>query len=408
MSHPKLRFVEAHPITHEGQPQILLRDPQNLTDGFVVISPGGFLVAAMLTGENSVVDIQAEIMRRTGQLVTSDQISGVIDSLDRSLLLDNERFHEHLRQTVEAFHCAPVREPTCAGRSYEEDPEKLQEQVWSYFEPPEGPGRPEDRITESPIRAIIAPHIDYPRGGTSYAHVYRKLAQSPPIDLFVILGTGHAGPCGDYAFTKKDFRTPLGTVKTDAGFIERIEASLGTSLTEEEFVHRSEHSVELQLVFLQVVCAHWPPPKIVPVLCGGFHEAVQDGRRPTESQNVARFLAALRDTISAYPGRVCVLASADLSHVGPQFGDPRPVSDRRRRQVAAQDQAMLETVQKLDAEAFFQNVQEEKNERNVCGVGAIYTLLHVAGARDAEQVNYGQAADPEGALCVTFCGMIFH
>ena len=408
--YPRLReniIVEQLPPQEDGQPLFMIRDSLIFKDKRLVVQPAGLFILQMLSGENSVVDIQAELTRLSGnQIFPSEPIRELVQVLDENLLLDNDRFRSEFERTMREFREAPVRKSTCMGGSFSADPEELRTQIRSYFEAGDGPGMPDGKETEKPVKAVISPHIDYPRGGPCYAHVYKELAEAPPVDLFIILGTGHDGPRGNFVFSRKDFETPLGVVKTDADFIDRLEEKLGLDLCEEEIIHRDEHSVELQLVFIQLA---YPEecPQIVPVLCGGLHEQLMNGTLPSEDPELQRVLTALMETIAETPKRICVMASADLSHMGPHFGDDVPVSEEFLEGIEADDRAMLDVVQSRNADDFFKHVMKDKNRRRVCGLASIYTALSVTQAEEAELLSYGQTTQPTGDLAVTFCGMTF-
>ena len=68
-------------------------------------------------------------------------------------------------------------------------------------------------------KAIVAPHIDFHRGGPAYAWAYKPLAESAGADLYIILGTSHCGGQTPYILTLKNFETPLGLVETDRDFV---------------------------------------------------------------------------------------------------------------------------------------------------------------------------------------------
>src|SRR5438045_283851 len=93
---------------------------------------------------------------------------------------------------------------------------------------PQGPG-PINRAAGggSPVCALIAPHIDFHRGGPAYAWGYRDLAERCDADLFVIFGTCHAGMPHPFALTRKPYDTPLGAAAVDVDFVERLSARAG-------------------------------------------------------------------------------------------------------------------------------------------------------------------------------------
>src|SRR5207253_3003862 len=74
------------------------------------------------------------------------------------------------------------------------------------------------------VEAIIAPHIDFHRGGPAYAWAYRDLAERCAADLFVIVGTCHVGMRHPFALTRKDYDTPLAPARADRDFVEALAA----------------------------------------------------------------------------------------------------------------------------------------------------------------------------------------
>ncbi len=128
-------------------------------------------------------------------------------------------------------------------------------------------------------KAIVAPHIDFHRGGPAYAWAYKPLAESAGADLYILLGTSHCGGRSPYILTPKDFETPLGLVETDREFVQKLQASCAEDCFADEYFHRGEHSLEFQVVLLKYI-AHKraeltgrpeKPFKIVPILVSSFH-----------------------------------------------------------------------------------------------------------------------------------------
>ena len=166
---PRLRPVEAFPVVHEGQRLIALRDPAGYTSSIVML-PGPLLeIVSLFDGEHTLVDVQAAVMRRHGQLVTAAEIEDVVDSLDEHGFLDSPRFAER-QATIEAeFRAAPTRTASHAGGAYASDADDLRRTMDGYFAAPAGPGPIDRRAKGASVRAVIAPHIDFHRGGPAYA-----------------------------------------------------------------------------------------------------------------------------------------------------------------------------------------------------------------------------------------------
>jgi AmmeMemoRadiSam system protein B len=104
---------------------------------------------------------------------------------------------------------------------------------------------------------------------------------------------------------------------------------------------------------------------------------------------------------------VCLIASADLAHVGPQFGDRRPLSPATLSLAESEDRKMLRHAEELDAEGFYHAVAGDHDARHICGLPPIYVLLRTISASEGKLLKYAQAADPSGQGCVSFAAMAF-
>lgn len=221
--------------------------------------------------------------------------------------------------------------------------------------------------------------------------------------LFVILGTAHSDTAERFVLTRKNFETPLGEAVTDTDVVEELGRRSGRDLFKDEFVHRAEHSVELELVFVQHLMQKGKRDfKVVPILCGGFQEAMEKDTSPMELPGVPEVIEVLREVVAREKRRVVVIAGADLSHVGPRFGGTRPLTEAFLRNLASADRATLAFVEKGDADGFFENIALEENARNICGVGPIYVTLKVLGSGRVKRLRYDQWSDSDGSSCVTF------
>jgi len=100
------------------------------------------------------------------------------------------------------------------------------------------------------------------------------------------------------------------------------------------------------------------------------------------------------------------MASVDLSHVGPQFGDERPVSQGDLNDLRDEDLGALRPVEAMDKEGFWQEVTRDGNRRNICGLSAIYVTLRLLAGHPCEILGYDQAPDPSGQGVVSFCSAV--
>jgi AmmeMemoRadiSam system protein B len=408
MDCPKLRPVNAFPVQMSGQSLICLQDPQKISEKTLFLPPPLYFVVSHFDGEHSILDIQAEYMRNFGEFLFTEKIQEIIEQLEENLFLEGDRFQEALRREEERFKQSSVREATLAGRSYEKDPERLKLQLKEYFEAPEGPGPIGQRQGTDGLKGVIAPHIDLQRGGHCYAFAHREVGEKSSARCFIILGTAHAPMQTPFCLTRKDFMTPLGPLEVDRELVNAIQANCPYDLFLDESVHRMEHSVEFQCVFLRYLMPDPAPVRIVPILAGSFHESIERGISPMELPRVREFIQALRETVSPLEEEVCYVASADLSHVGLQFGDREGVTDYQLRRVADEDQDLLKYVEKMDGEGFFLSIARDRDRRRVCGLPAIYCMLHGLHAAEGKILKYGQAITPETQSVVSFASLAFY
>jgi len=402
-----MRSVDIFPAEVSGQKVVCLRDPLNLSGKILFIPYPAFFIISLFDGSHSVVDIQSEFMRRFGQILYREKIQELINHLDEHFFLESERFPLAEQKMVEDFLNSPVRPMVLAGESYEGDAEKLKETIESYFRNPEGPGMPSPGRKSPRLLGAIAPHIDYRRGGPCYAWAHRSICESTPADLFVVLGTAHSAMQQPFALTRKHFQTPWGEVETDQEFLSALECANLRDFYQDEFVHKGEHSIELQLVFLRALWPGKDPFQIVPILCGSFQEAIQDGVSPLQLPGVAPFIAALKSALTHSRKRVCLLASADLAHVGLRFGDREPPNRISLQSLAEEDRRLLEYVEGGDAEGFFQVLAREKDQRKVCGLSPIYVLLRLLEGVPGKLLKYSQSHDITTQSAVTFASVTF-
>jgi AmmeMemoRadiSam system protein B len=219
-------------------------------------------------------------------------------------------------------------------------------------------------------------------------------------DLYVILGVAHMSPPSPFVLTNKSYATPLGPAETDAELAASLRNGLDWDPFEFEILHRKEHSIEFQALFLRY-CAlqRGENFKALPVLVSSA----------TEEREV--FLKNLAEHLRAYPGKVCLVAGVDLSHRGRRFGDDFDMTPERLSEMEKEDRASLEYVLRMDPKGWYDSVAPGgKDERNVCGLGALYAFCwllrdlfsHIQG----KLLRYAHAPDPSGGE-VSFASMSF-
>ena len=412
---PRLRAVEAFPIAQDGERAIGLRDPAGFTDQVAVLPRPLLDIVSLFDGEHSLAEIRDIVAARYDAVVTEAEIGRVAERLDEAGFLDSPRFVAR-RERIEAeFAARPTRPAAHAGGAYAEEGPALRAQIEGFFRSPLGPGAgasgseigklrgPEGPL--APLRGLLAPHIDFHRGGPTYAWAYRELLARSDADCFVILGTCHAGMPDPFAATLKPYETPLGPAPVDRDFVEALGRRYGDGLLTSEGAHRVEHSIEFQAVMLRWALSERRPFTVVPILASFLHEAVWTSGAPEADPRVPRFLDALGATIAASSRRVCVIGGVDLAHVGPRFGDPEPNTPAFLAEVEREDRAMLDAVVAGRAHDFYESVARDGDARRICGLSPIYAVLRALPGAQGRLLQYTQWPDPEGA--VTFCAATF-
>jgi len=403
---PRRRILDAFPIEIKNEPFFVLRDTEGVLDDPMVLDPFSFLVWQLLTGDEDIADLQGEIAKYAdGIQVPLERIQGIVDQLDKHLLLESPGVVARREAIESAFRAARVRPAAFAGRGgYPDSPGGLEKEIDGYYADPLGAGAPERSTGADAPKGILSPHIDFRRGGTCYTHAYRPVAESAAPETCVVLGVAHLSPPSPYILSDKAYATPLGAIEPDLEFIETFRKRAPKGLQDHEVVHRSEHSIEFQAVFLRH--AHRKADlKIVPILCSSFDPA-GDGTGPSEDGRIEETIDALAETIRASGRRVLIVAGVDFAHVGPRFGDDTPLDEKLVKWMTEEDGETLKHVVTGDAEAFWRSVTADGNKRHVCGLTATYTALRLLKGARGSLKRYAFAPDPAGGL-VSFASAVF-
>ncbi len=392
---PRLRRLDIVPVQHGRDTVFGLRDPSGLAPDTMAVSAGALLIIQLLDGEHTMREIQTEVARHTGQFVPSVQIEQMLRQLDENLLLETPRFAAHRDRREQDYRAAGVRSCAHAKGGYPTDREDFARMVEAWVQ-----ALPE---RESPVAGelvgAIAPHIDFERGAPGYAHVYRDLAEACEAELFVILGTDHFGDT-QFAATRNDFETPLGRARTARDVLDRLESEFVGDLFEGELQHIGEHTIEFQVVLLQHFLER--DFEIVPLLCGGLDEEFEADSGTVENAEVQSIVECLQELLQEDERRACIIASADLSHVGPRFGAARPLTSADLRPVEEHDRAVLAAAMAGDGEGMFQLASQRGNDTNICGLAPMYVLVKALGKFRGELLDYRQATSPDRQQSVSF------
>jgi AmmeMemoRadiSam system protein B len=334
-----------------------------------------------------------------GQWVPLEQLITLVQRLDDALFLDSPRLRAFLAQN-------PIREPVCIG-CYEAEPEALRRQLTGLFTRPGGPGLPRNVAPDGRLRAALIPHIDYHRGGTTFAWGFKEVFERTDAALFVIIGTSHYSPCR-FTVTRQDFRTPLGVARTDQAYIDRLTAHFGAGLFDDPVAHLPEHSIELEVVFLQFWFHQRRPFRIVPLVVGSFQDGEGGVMSSNPSEDIGRMIEALRRAEAETKEPICYIISGDLAHIGPKFGDPVALSEPFLSHSRQQDDALLRRAEAVDMRGYVQVLAAENDRRRICGFPPTYTVLEAVRPRHGKLLHYDRFVHPRGWESVSFASMAFY
>ncbi len=243
-----------------------------------------------------------------------------------------------------------TRPPAVAGAFYPSDGAELAREIERCFLDARGPGRlPERRRSPTrSIEAIVVPHAGYVYSGAIAAHAYARVADERPPGAVVVLGVDHHGAGHGPALSARPWATPIGPVAVAEELVTVLDRP---PLTVDEAAHAAEHSIEVQLPFLDYVL---PRPRLVAVQVP-FAPLAQLERLGGE---LARRLAG-RDLLW--------VASTDFSHYVPAATAER------------QDRRAIDAILAGSAERLYRTVVDE--EISMCGIAPTTVLLAVLAGR---------------------------
>ena len=396
---PRLRTGLAAAVDHNDPRFVFIWDQLRIAKEPQRLSILEFMWIQLFDGKRTLRDVQAEAMRQLkGELISLDFFQALVERLDQALLLDGPRFQERLS--------GPVREPSCIG-CYPGESKALRKYLEQLFTGQGGSGLPAEKRTDASLRAALIPHIDYQRGGATYTWAFKEIFEKSEASLFVIVGTSHYSS-HRFTLTRKDFRTPLGIVPTDQEFVDRVVKHYGGGLFDDEASHLPEHSIELEVVFLQYLYEGRKPIRIVPLVVGTFQDAVESGKEPQDFPDIQRMIHALGQAEAETAEPICYIISGDLAHIGPKFEDPEPVREPLLTSSKEQDQAILRHAEAVDTGAYFQLIAAERDRRRICGLPPTFVVLEAARPRCGRLLSYDQYVHPRGFESVSFASVAFY
>lgn len=398
---PRLRMdLDFMPSPAPEHPGLFIRDPYRYSNAMLVIPPALIECLDCFDGEHTPVDLRAALVEITGDLQVGEIQDRLIEALDQAGFLENGTFEVMRDQRRRDFAAQPVREPAHAGSAYPADKDELDATMLRYSQGGAVDG------TARGLMGIAAPHVSPEGGWQSYRDAYRALRPEHRERTFVVLATSHYGASERFGLTRKPFRTPLGEAACDTRLVDWLAARAPKAIEMEDFCHSFEHTVELQVVFLQHALG--PGARILPILCGPFARSLRRGGKPEDDDQVRSFFEALGEMREREGDKLFWILGVDMAHMGSRYQDPfaARAGEGAMQAVDARDRARIERLAASDADGFWDLVRENYDDLKWCGSSPFYTFLKVAPGMRGELQRYEQwNIDPNSV--VSFAGMTF-
>jgi MEMO1 family protein len=249
-----------------------------------------------------------------------------------------------------------------------------------------------------PIRAGIVPHAGWAFSGVTAAHLFRALGDQDPPETFILLGAVHRwGVEAASVYPSGSWQTPLGRLRIDEQLAEAVLGIGGNALVRAPQAHQDEHSIEVQLPFIQHL---YPEAMMLPIAVPPTSGAPKVGRLLSQAaQNLGR--------------QAIAIGSTDLTHYGPRYGmAPAGAGEAALEWIHRNDRRIIDRMLEMRADEV---LSEAESHHNACGAGAIAAAIAFAqntGANKGILLDYttshevmpmGAARDMVGYAAVAFC-----
>ncbi|NIP30974.1 MAG: AmmeMemoRadiSam system protein B [Candidatus Dadabacteria bacterium] len=406
MSNPILDNVDIIPAQHNGETIYYLKDIEIGSNKLIPLTQLGLYIISHFDGNYSTEQIQKLIDDRINLKVDLNDINSLVNLLDENYLLINQRSKTHKNKLEKEYLESYIRPSAHAGHSYPDNKDELNDLIENFYK--NAGLNLKNRTKGRKVKGIISPHIDFNRGGKSFSKAYYELSDSTA-DTFLIFGTSHYPKTNNpFILTKKPFNTPYGTVDISEEFINELEKLCDWDIFDGEISHKNEHSLEFQIVFLQHLFKNEKEIKIIPVLCNSYHDFVQDGKSPYSDYKISKFLQNIRHLIKISATEICMIAGVDMAHVGKKFGDNIEINNEILEWIEKEDKDCLNHVKNIDPDSFYNSIEKNKDNRKICGLSSIYSMLKTINADNCKILDYDKALEPDTGSVVTFASAVFY
>jgi AmmeMemoRadiSam system protein B len=390
------RDVELFTFTDDkGNEQLYINCPHGYSDALTL--PATLMpLLELLNGTNSITSLVTILNQTASEPIQPIALSMFLKDLDDLGFLQTPTFYRR-KEEIQRFRSALIRPAICAGGAYPNSIRELSEFLDGIMHT--------SQIRETPARGIIAPHIDLRVGSAAYSPAYNAIRRSDA-DLFVIFATSHYANYDLFIPTTKDFETPLGVVETDRKLLQEIRESFPFEITTNDIAHKPEHSIELELIFLQ----HCFPNRnftILPILVTSFHSFIQQGILPMQHSPIKEFAAAVRSVVEQSGRNAVYISSGDLAHIGRKFGDSYD-AEVMLPTLYNEDAHLLSSLEQCNHNEFFNRIASANDQWKICGLAPNYMMLETLQPERGEILYYEQWNEREQRSAVSYASVAFY
>ena len=274
-----------------------------------------------------------------------------------------------------------TRKAVFAGQFYEQDEQILDKQISMCFEDKNGPGALPLSKRSGQIKAIIAPHAGYTYSGPCAAWAYKELAEAEIADVYITIGPNHSG--SGNALSMAGYETPFGLARVDQEFAKAL-LEKNSDIKIDEEAHAQEHSIEVQIPFLQFATkdnnenVHGNGLKIVPIILNDI--------------DYNKLGLDIKETILESGKKVVIIVSSDFTHYGRNY-HYIPFSTDVKKKIYETDRKAIDLIEALNADGFLGHIDETQG--TICGAFPIAVLLKSLKHAKVELLQFYTSADLE-------------
>ncbi len=270
-----------------------------------------------------------------------------------------------------------MRNPVVAGQFYPANAQALEEEIKRCFEHPKGPGDLPVKKRSGKVLGAIVPHAGYMYSGPAAAWVYKEIAEAEMPDVFIILGVNHTGR-GKSSTMIEHWSTPLGLARVDVDFARFLSEKTGIPI--DNASHMLEHSIEVQLPFLQFIYSSDSEAlRFVPITI-------------SKELNIRKFSLDLKEAIMDSGKSVCIIASSDFTHYGPAYGF-LPFTLEKEKKLYEMDAEAIKFIKDQNMKGLLDYIAT--TGATICGYLGISVLISTLPKSKVQCLQYYTSGDIE-------------